>query len=223
MGFLKLMWHLTSGLRTYQWNTINHVRLGLFCVSWWKSEIFGWDCVHARLETEQIFRWKAASQPSVWLFSLFTGWSAMLLTFPNAYWQPGWLSTCSIPVWANPKVDSFHKVSPEAFHSSTPYFFFLNLIFSVSAAGRAIAVSEETEKSMRVTWSAAPGNVVNYRITYKPQAGGRQLAAKAAGGTTTTVLRRLTPLTTYDINVVPVYRSGEGRERQGVGTTCTLV
>ncbi|XP_024913641.1 collagen alpha-1(XII) chain isoform X1 [Cynoglossus semilaevis] len=89
----------------------------------------------------------------------------------------------------------------------------------ISAAGRAIAVSEETEKSMRVTWSAAPGNVVNYRITYKPQAGGRQLAAKAAGGTTTTVLRRLTPLTTYDINVVPVYRSGEGRERQGVGTT----
>ncbi|KAL3968337.1 C-type lectin domain family 4 member A [Sarotherodon galilaeus] len=91
----------------------------------------------------------------------------------------------------------------------------------VSAAGRAIVVSEETEKSMKVTWQPAPGNVVNYRVTYKPQAGGRQLAAKVPGGTTTTVLRRLTHLTTYDITVVPVYRSGEGKARQGEGTTLT--
>ncbi|KAM9842426.1 collagen alpha-1(XII) chain [Aulostomus maculatus] len=91
----------------------------------------------------------------------------------------------------------------------------------ISAAARAIAVSEETEKSMRVTWQAAPGNVINYRVTYKPQAGGRQLAAKVPGGNTTTVLRRLTPLTTYEIIVLPVYRSGEGKARQGLGTTLT--
>uniref|UniRef100_A0A3B4FJG1 Collagen alpha-1(XII) chain-like n=1 Tax=Pundamilia nyererei TaxID=303518 RepID=A0A3B4FJG1_9CICH len=84
-----------------------------------------------------------------------------------------------------------------------------------------IKVWQETEKSMKVTWQPAPGNVVNYRVTYKPQAGGRQLAAKVPGGTTTTVLRRLTPLTTYDITVVPVYRSGEGKARQGEGTTLT--
>ncbi|KAM3870859.1 collagen alpha-1(XII) chain-like [Diretmus argenteus] len=91
----------------------------------------------------------------------------------------------------------------------------------VSAAGRAIVVSEETEKSMKVTWQPAPGNVVNYRVTYKPQSGGRQLAAKVPGGTTSTVLRRLTPLTTYDITVLPVYRQGEGKARQGEGTTLT--
>ncbi|XP_019742733.1 collagen alpha-1(XII) chain isoform X4 [Hippocampus comes] len=91
----------------------------------------------------------------------------------------------------------------------------------ISDAGRVIAVSEETEKSMKVTWQPAPGNVVNYRVTYKPQSGGRQLAAKVPGGNTTTVLRRLTPLTTYDIIVVPVYRSGEGKARQGAGTTLT--
>ncbi|XP_069574960.1 collagen alpha-1(XII) chain isoform X2 [Brachyistius frenatus] len=89
----------------------------------------------------------------------------------------------------------------------------------VSAAGRTIVVSEETEKTMKVTWQAAPGNVLNYRVTYKPQSGGRQLAAKVPGGTTFTVLRRLTPLTTYDITVLPVYRSGEGKARQGEGTT----
>ncbi|XP_061158183.1 collagen alpha-1(XII) chain-like isoform X19 [Syngnathus typhle] len=91
----------------------------------------------------------------------------------------------------------------------------------ISDAARVIGVSEETEKSMKVTWQPAPGNVVNYRVTYKPQSGGRQLAAKVPGGNTTTVLRRLTPLTTYDIIVVPVYRSGEGKARQGAGTTLT--
>ncbi|XP_031703091.1 collagen alpha-1(XII) chain isoform X1 [Anarrhichthys ocellatus] len=89
----------------------------------------------------------------------------------------------------------------------------------ISAAGRTIVVSEETEKSMKVTWQPAPGNVLNYRVTYKPKSGGRQLAAKVPGGTTFTVLRRLTPLTTYEITVVPVYRSGEGKARQGEGTT----
>ncbi|XP_029316062.1 collagen alpha-1(XII) chain isoform X2 [Cottoperca gobio] len=89
----------------------------------------------------------------------------------------------------------------------------------ISTAGRTIVVSEETEKSMKVDWQPAPGNVLNYRVTYKPKSGGRQLAAKVPGGTTFTVLRRLTPLTTYDITVLPVYRSGEGKARQGEGTT----
>nr|XP_040055050.1 collagen alpha-1(XII) chain isoform X2 [Gasterosteus aculeatus aculeatus] len=91
----------------------------------------------------------------------------------------------------------------------------------ISAAGRTIAVSEETEKSMKVTWQPAPGNVLNYRVTYKPVAGGRKLAAKVPAGTTHTVLRNLTPLTTYEIIVLPVYRSGEGKARQGEGTTLT--
>uniref|UniRef100_A0A3Q4AFB8 Collagen alpha-1(XII) chain n=1 Tax=Mola mola TaxID=94237 RepID=A0A3Q4AFB8_MOLML len=85
----------------------------------------------------------------------------------------------------------------------------------------AIVVSEETEKSMKVTWQPAPGNVVNYRVTYKPKSGGRQLATKVPGGNTSTVLRRLTSLTTYEINVLPIYRSGEGKAREGEGTTLT--
>ncbi|KAM8917084.1 collagen alpha-1(XII) chain isoform 2-T2 [Spinachia spinachia] len=89
----------------------------------------------------------------------------------------------------------------------------------VSAAGRTIVVSEETEKSMKVAWQPAPGNVLNYRVTYKPVAGGRKLAAKVPAGTTYTVLRNLNPLTTYEIVVLPVYRSGEGKARQGEGTT----
>ncbi|XP_062864011.1 collagen alpha-1(XII) chain [Trichomycterus rosablanca] len=89
----------------------------------------------------------------------------------------------------------------------------------VSASARAIAVSEETEKSMRATWKPAPGNVLNYRVTYKLQDAARPLVTKTQGGTTTVVLRRLQPITTYEIVVVPVYRNGDGKARQGVGTT----
>lgn len=76
---------------------------------------------------------------------------------------------------------------------------------------------------MRVTWRPAPGNVVNYRVTYKPKSGGRQLAARVPGGNTSTVLKRLAPLTTYNITVLPVYSTGEGKAREGEGTTCMLV
>ncbi|XP_075883605.1 collagen alpha-1(XII) chain isoform X2 [Nelusetta ayraudi] len=91
----------------------------------------------------------------------------------------------------------------------------------ISAAARAIAVSDEKADSMRVTWQRAPGSVVNYRVTYRPKAGGRQLATKVAAGKTTTMLRNLTSLTTYEITVLPIYRSGEGKAREGEGTTLT--
>ncbi|KAL2081858.1 hypothetical protein ACEWY4_021676 [Coilia grayii] len=89
-----------------------------------------------------------------------------------------------------------------------------------SAAAKKLTVSDETERTMRVTWLAAPGRVLHYRLTYSPQvAGGREVALKVPGNTTSTVLKRLQPMTTYDVTVTPVYRRGEGKARQGVGTT----
>ncbi|KAG7460637.1 hypothetical protein MATL_G00200820 [Megalops atlanticus] len=88
-----------------------------------------------------------------------------------------------------------------------------------SASAKTLTVSEETEKSMRVTWQPAPGKVFHYRVTYRPAAGGKQLVIKALGNVTTTVLKRLQPMTTYNIMVQPVYKRGEGKARQGVGTT----
>lgn len=99
------------------------------------------------------------------------------------------------------------------------HLFDLPLSPPVSAAGRAIVVSDERADSMRVTWQRAPGSVVNYRVTYRPKAGGRQLATKVPAGKTTTMLRNLTSLTTYEITVLPIYRSGEGKAREGEGTT----
>ncbi|XP_069462362.1 collagen alpha-1(XII) chain isoform X2 [Ambystoma mexicanum] len=89
----------------------------------------------------------------------------------------------------------------------------------VSPNAKNIKVSDETETTMKATWQPAPGNVLNYRVIYRPRAGGRQVVAKVPASVTSTVLKRLQPLTTYDISVIPVYKEGDGKTRQGSGTT----
>uniref|UniRef100_A0A8B9L3R5 Collagen alpha-1(XII) chain n=1 Tax=Astyanax mexicanus TaxID=7994 RepID=A0A8B9L3R5_ASTMX len=88
-----------------------------------------------------------------------------------------------------------------------------------SAAAKALTVFDETEKTMKVRWRAAPGRVLSYRVTYSPQLGGKEMTIKVPHNTTTAFLKRLQPMTTYDITVHPIYKRGEGKARQGVGTT----
>ncbi|KAM8953803.1 collagen alpha-1(XII) chain [Pelodytes ibericus] len=89
----------------------------------------------------------------------------------------------------------------------------------VSPSAKILKVSDETETTMKVMWQPAPGKVANYRIVYRPQSGGRQVVAKLPPTMTSTVLKRLQPKTTYDITVLPLYRTGEGKARKGEGTT----
>lgn len=84
-------------------------------------------------------------------------------------------------------------------------------------------MSDETERTMKVTWMPAPGKVVNYRLKYVPSEGGKEVALKIPGTATSTIMKRLQPMTTYNITVHPIYKRGEGKARQGVGTTRTLV
>ncbi|KAK1889314.1 Collagen alpha-1(XII) chain [Dissostichus eleginoides] len=88
-----------------------------------------------------------------------------------------------------------------------------------SAAGKSLAVSEETERSMRVSWTPAPGKVTHYRLKYSPIGGGKEMLLKVPGTSSSTVMKRLQPTTTYTITVNPIYKRGEGKARQGVGTT----
>ncbi|XP_053301278.1 collagen alpha-1(XII) chain [Pleuronectes platessa] len=88
-----------------------------------------------------------------------------------------------------------------------------------SAAGKALTVSDETERSMKVTWTPAPGKVLHYRLKYVPSGGGKEVAMKIPGAATSTIMRRLQPKTTYHITVHPMYKRGEGKARQGVGRT----
>ncbi|XP_076874166.1 collagen alpha-1(XII) chain isoform X2 [Brachyhypopomus gauderio] len=88
-----------------------------------------------------------------------------------------------------------------------------------SAATKTLTVSEETERTMRVSWQEAPGRVLSYRLVYSPLPGGREMTLKVSPNVTTSVLKKLQPRTTYAVSVLPVYRRGEGKARQGVGTT----
>lgn len=92
---------------------------------------------------------------------------------------------------------------------------------SASAANKRLTVSDETTSSMRVSWAAAPGRVSHYRLRHVPSGGGREVSLKVPG--TSMVLQRLRPLTSYNITVHPIYKRGEGKARQGVGTTRTLL
>lgn len=94
---------------------------------------------------------------------------------------------------------------------------------SAAAAHKHLAVSEETEKTMRVTWAAAPGRVSHYRLKYGPSGGEEVVTLKVPGPVTSTFIKHLQPVTTYHISVEPIYKHGEGKARQGVGTTRTLV
>lgn len=76
---------------------------------------------------------------------------------------------------------------------------------------------------MKVTWTPAPGRVSHYRLKYVPRGGGKEVALKVPGAAASTVVKRLQPRTTYNITVDPIYKRGEGKARQGVGTTRTLV
>ncbi|XP_051908747.1 collagen alpha-1(XII) chain-like isoform X2 [Hippocampus zosterae] len=89
----------------------------------------------------------------------------------------------------------------------------------VSAEARRLRVSDETERTMKVTWEAAPGKVLHYRLKYVPAGGGREVALKVPAGVTSSVLKRLQPLTSYRVSVHPIYKRGEGKARQGVGST----
>ncbi|XP_039980832.1 collagen alpha-1(XII) chain isoform X2 [Xiphias gladius] len=88
-----------------------------------------------------------------------------------------------------------------------------------SAAGKTLTVSDETERTMKVTWTPAPGKVVSYRLKYVPSRGGKEVALKIPGTDNFTIMKRLRPMTTYNITVHPIYKRGEGKARQGVGTT----
>ncbi|XP_027896679.1 collagen alpha-1(XII) chain isoform X5 [Xiphophorus couchianus] len=88
-----------------------------------------------------------------------------------------------------------------------------------SPAAKSLTVSHETERTMKVTWTPAPGNVLNYRLKYVPMDGGKEVILKLPGTAASTVLKRLQPDTSYNVSVLPVYKRGDGKPRQGVGTT----
>ncbi|XP_072219017.1 collagen alpha-1(XII) chain isoform X2 [Leuresthes tenuis] len=87
---------------------------------------------------------------------------------------------------------------------------------------RNLRVFNATTSSLAVKWDHAPGPVKNYKITYKPAAGGEPVSVQVGGKKTSTVLEKLQPNTLYSIKMVAVYSSGVSKDLSGDGKTKPL-
>lgn len=76
-----------------------------------------------------------------------------------------------------------------------------------------------TDTSFAVSWAAAPGNVRQYRITWKSLYHEETGEKTIQGDTTATILEGLTPETRYQVSVFAVYGRGEGQPLVGEETT----
>lgn len=72
---------------------------------------------------------------------------------------------------------------------------------------------------MKVAWQAAPGNVRQYRIVFKPAEGGERKEVSVRGDTTQVVLKNLQADTEYELFVSARYTTGSGEPLMGTGTT----
>lgn len=72
---------------------------------------------------------------------------------------------------------------------------------------------------MKLSWSAAPGKVQQYFITYTPVAGGETKELTVKGDTTSKVLKGLDEATRYALTVSALYASGAGEALSAEGET----
>lgn len=93
-------------------------------------------------------------------------------------------------------------------------------VFSlVLGSPKDLVTKDVTESSFAVLWTAAPGNVHRYRVTWKSLFSDETGEKTIPGDVTTTVLEGLTPETRYKVSVYAVYGIGEGEPLVGEETT----
>uniref|UniRef100_A0A3Q3EL43 Collagen, type XIV, alpha 1a n=1 Tax=Labrus bergylta TaxID=56723 RepID=A0A3Q3EL43_9LABR len=85
-----------------------------------------------------------------------------------------------------------------------------------------LVTSEVAERSFRVSWSHAPGNVEKYRVIYYPSAGGQPDEEVVDGNDTSVLLQHLSSLTEYQLAVFAVYASEASEALRGSETTLAL-
>ena len=84
---------------------------------------------------------------------------------------------------------------------------------------RDLRVSDETTTTMRLGWAPAPGNVAQYRVSFRPLAGGPRKEVSVKGQNTALLLKNLRPGTEYELSVRARYPTGLGDPLEGSGTT----
>lgn len=88
-------------------------------------------------------------------------------------------------------------------------------------APKDLRFSEVTSRSFRATWATDATDVLSYLLRFRKAEDVTEdyISLAVAGDTTTTVLRHLTPLTAYEVNVFAQYDKGDSFPLTGEETT----
>eukprot|EP00064_Thunnus_orientalis_P008889 superscaffoldBa00001090_g8912 len=87
---------------------------------------------------------------------------------------------------------------------------------------RNLRVFNATISTLTVKWDPAPGPVENYKLTYRPVAGGEPVTREVGGKKTSLILQKLDPDTQYAVSVVAVFPHGTSKDISGEGKTKPL-
>ncbi|XP_051816946.1 collagen alpha-1(XII) chain isoform X5 [Acanthochromis polyacanthus] len=89
---------------------------------------------------------------------------------------------------------------------------------------RNLRVINATTTTLTAKWEHAPGRgtVQNYRITYRPAAGGEPVTTQVGGKKTSAVLQKLEPDTPYTVSVAAVYATAVSTDISADGKTKPL-
>lgn len=91
--------------------------------------------------------------------------------------------------------------------------------FVVKGAPRNLRITDETTDSFMVGWTPAPGNVLRYRLVYRPFTGGERRQVTVSANERSTTLQNLIQDTRYEVSVIAEYQSGPGNALNGYAKT----
>lgn len=86
---------------------------------------------------------------------------------------------------------------------------------------KSLSFSEVTSRSFRTSWISDGVDVLSFMVRFRPAADitGDYISLVVPHDTTSTVLPNLTPLTTYEVNVIAQYDKGDSFPLTGEETT----
>ncbi len=86
---------------------------------------------------------------------------------------------------------------------------------------KSLSFSEVTSRSFRTSWVSDGEDILSFLVRFRPAAdiAGDYISLVVPHETTTTILPNLTPLTTYEVNVIAQYDKGDSFPLTGEETT----
>lgn len=111
----------------------------------------------------------------------------------------------------------------ENIHSKKPLLLTYSHVFCHAGLvpPKSLSFSEVTSRSFRTSWIADGEDILSFLVRFRPAADitGDYISLVVPHDTISTILPNLTPLTTYEVNVIAQYDKGDSFPLTGEETT----